>query len=355
MRELIIASVTSGSGPDIFYFELGAGQVQPLIDADLIIPLDDVANELGWRDKFSSFALFEATHQGKLWGVPNELEYIGMFYNKKIFKELGVDVPKSWDELVEIATKAEAAGYVPFAFGDMEKWPGFHRIGIGYQWNPEGKALVEKAIFDDTVDLNDPRFVEGFEKLMLLDRQYWANATEQSHDEAIASFVNGNIAMYHMGTWLVNDIQKAGGTADDFGVFIAPVPGTATPSTIAGAGGGWYINSSCEYIDEAIDFLEVAVSDEAMEAWAKKGYVPPVNLDIESIDGVPDITKAVIQTMNENMDDMGYFIHHFVSPEQSSWTTDGYQGLLLGTISPKQFVDRFYELGVEAKAKGFRP
>jgi hypothetical protein len=59
--------------------------------------------------------------------------------------------------------------------------------------------------------------------------------------------------------------------------------------------------------------------------------------------------------MNENMDDMGYFIHHFVSPEQSSWTTDGYQGLLLGTISPKQFVDRFYELGVEAKAKGFRP
>ena len=92
---MIRTALASGSGPDVFYFELGAGHVQSVIDAGLIVNLDEYAKEYGWFEKLQPFSLAEATHQGILWAIPNETEFIAMFYNKKIFKELGVTGSKN--------------------------------------------------------------------------------------------------------------------------------------------------------------------------------------------------------------------------------------------------------------------
>jgi len=353
MRELITAAISSGTGPDVFYFELGLGQVQPLLDANLVIPLDEAAKRFGWRNRISDFALAEATHQGKLWAVPNEVEFIGMWYNKSIFKELGVSVPKSWDEMMAIAKAARDAGYQPFAFGDSDKWPGLHRIGMAYQWNDQGKQAVSKALFDGA-PLDSARFVAGIKDLMKLDGKYWPNAPQLSYDEAVSAFIEGKAAMFHMGTWLIDSVENSK-NPENFGVFVAPKPGTSTPSTVAGAGGGWYINASTKHVEEALKFLNAAISDESMKMWVKDGFVPPVDLDLSQVDGVPEITRQIVDTMNSSLDQMGYFIHHFVSAEQSKWIQDGYQGLLLGQVTPEEFAQRFQELGVQAREEGFRP
>jgi raffinose/stachyose/melibiose transport system substrate-binding protein len=41
----------------------------------------------------------------------------GIFYNKDIFKKVGVEVPKDWDEFLEVCKKVRAAGYTPVLMG----------------------------------------------------------------------------------------------------------------------------------------------------------------------------------------------------------------------------------------------
>ena len=39
----------------------------------------------------------------------------GIYYNKDLFDELGIDVPQTWEELLAAAQKIKDAGYTPFA------------------------------------------------------------------------------------------------------------------------------------------------------------------------------------------------------------------------------------------------
>lgn len=351
MRNLITAAVSSGTGPDIFYYETSMGQVQPLMDAEMILDLEAYADKYNWKERITPFALAEATHRGKLWAIPNETEFIGMYYNKVILEELGCEEPQSWDEMIECAEKAEAAGYLPFVFGDLEKWPALHRIGTAYQWNPGGKEAVADAIFNYT-SLDTEGFVEGLELLMELDGKYWPNAVQQSHNEAIASFIENKALFFHMGTWLVSDILNSG-HEEDFGLFVPFKPHTDERSTIAGAGAGWYVSATCQYPDLAMEFLDTCISDEAQTYWVQSGFVPAVNFDVLSVEGVSEQTKLVVETMNESIDAMGYYIHHFLSSEQSAWIQDGYQGLLLGEVTPEEFAAEFQRLWEQAINEGF--
>jgi raffinose/stachyose/melibiose transport system substrate-binding protein len=352
MRELITAAVSSGTGPDIFYFEVTLGQVEPLLDANLVIPLDAAAKKYGWNGRLTDFALAEATHRGTLWAVPNEIEYITTWYNKKIFKELGVTVPTTWQEQQDIAAKAEKAGYQAFSFGVSDKWSALHRICLGYQWNDNEKTEVAKALAGEK-SFNDPKFVEGLSRLMELDGKYWPNAVQIPYAEAFSAFLENKVAMFSTGTWLIADIMKSN-HPDDFGMFIPINPATSKSSTVAGAGGGWYINSSCKNQDLALEFLDLVITEEAQKYWLKGGLIPPINIDVNSVEGVPALTKEAAAVLVKYKENMGYYMHHFLSSEQVKWINDGYQELLMGTQTPKQFADKMQKLGEEAKDEGFK-
>lgn len=351
MRNLITAAVSSGTGPDIFYYETSMGQVQPLMDADMILDLEAYADQYKWKERITPFALAEATHRTKLWAIPNETEFIGMYYNKVILKELGCEEPTNWDEMIACADKAKEAGYIPFVFGDLEKWTALHRIGTGYQWNPEGKAAVADAIFNYK-PLDTEGFVEGLKLLTELDTAYWPDAVQISHNEAIANFVENKALFFNMGTWLVSDILNSG-HPDDFGLFVPFKPHTDERSTIAGAGAGWYVSSSCKYPDLAMEFLDSCISDEAQTYWVQYGFIPAVEFDVLSVPDVSDQTKLIVEQMNLYIDGMGYYIHHFLSSEQSAWIQDGYQGLLMGEVTPEEYAAEFQRLWEEAINEGF--
>jgi raffinose/stachyose/melibiose transport system substrate-binding protein len=351
MMQLIQAAVSSGTSVDIFYTDLGMHRAEALLDADLIYFLDDAAKKYGWDKKLTPFSIAEATHRGKLCAVPNETEFIAMWYNKKIFNQLGVKIPKSWNELVAIVNKASAAGIKPFAFGDLEKTPAHHRIGLAYHWNPKGRLGLEPAVFGN-VPLDSPDLIKGIETLMLLDGVYWPDAVQLARTEAIAAFLEGRAAMMHNGTWMVGDIKDIG-NAEDFGVFIPPIPGTSTLSTIAGAGGGFYINTTCKDKAAALDFLDIAISEESQRYHVQYGFLPVIDLDVMSVPGASPLAKEILTVMNESLDNMGFYIHHFISTDMTKWLRDGYQALLMKQITAAEFAQRMQELKIQAKKDGF--
>jgi len=351
LRTILRTALAAGTGPDIVYFELGLGHIEPIIKANLFIDLEEAAKKYGWKERITPFALDEATHQGKLWAVPNEAELIVMYYNKRIFKELGVEIPTSWNALIDICKKSEAAGYDPIALGVAEKWPALHRISLGYQWGG-GREAVKKALFEGA-PWDTPQFIQGLKWVLKLDKNYMPNALGKTWAEGNAMFLGGKAVMHHTGTWFTEDIINQAPNPDDFDMFLPVPPGTKKPSSIAGCGSGWYVTSLCKNVDAALLFLDYATADEVTKIWIERnGCIPVIPYRISSAKVSPLLAKA-IDFMSKY--EMGYFVHHFVSADQVQWIRDGYQEMLAGKITPAQFAQKFEELAREAKKEGFSP
>ena len=349
-RQVMMSALASGTGPDVFYFELGAGHVDPILKANLVVELEDPAKRFGWKDKLTPFAQAEATHYGKLWAIPNEAEFIAMFYNKQLLGEYGAGEPKTADELAAVLEKIKKAGkHEPIAFGDSDKWPALHRISLGFQWGDGGTDAARRAIFEGA-SFDTPEFARGIGLVQRLDKNYMPHLLERQMGEAEAVFYSGGAVMMHSGTWNINGALTSD-IADKIDFFIPATPGKG-PNTVAGCGGGWYASTQSKYPEECLTFLDFTLSKEATDIWFGYSFLPPIPIDVGSTSVPPMVAKA-IQSIDAY--DMGYFIHHFVSAESVQWIREGYQGLIAGTVTPEQYVKEFEKIAEQARADGFRP
>lgn len=82
------------SSPDLFNFAM-RGAAYPLSE------FDD-AEEIAAR--FDEASLITMRYLGNLYGLPETVSFNMMFYRTDIFEELGIKVPQTWDELIEIST-----------------------------------------------------------------------------------------------------------------------------------------------------------------------------------------------------------------------------------------------------------
>ncbi|MBE9563370.1 MAG: extracellular solute-binding protein, partial [Proteobacteria bacterium] len=75
------------------------------------------------RNNFSADIL-EAwkTEKNGLYGTPFLAISGAVYYNIDIFKELKLEIPKTWEELLKIAQTIKDAGYIPFANGTEDNW-----------------------------------------------------------------------------------------------------------------------------------------------------------------------------------------------------------------------------------------
>ena len=80
LRTTVKAAINSGEGPDIFTYDSGAGYLGVLAKSGLAYDLTAVAEQDSWNDLFKESALDACTFDGKLYGVGNQLESVGVYY-----------------------------------------------------------------------------------------------------------------------------------------------------------------------------------------------------------------------------------------------------------------------------------
>lgn len=67
---------------------------------------------------------------GGYYAMPISSNYMAIFYNVDLFEQCGItELPRTWDELVQVCETLKAAGVTPFSFGDKD--PG--RVGHCFQ------------------------------------------------------------------------------------------------------------------------------------------------------------------------------------------------------------------------------
>ena len=93
----------------------------PLLDGNLIRPLDDLVEKYG-QDLNPNQLI---TIDGQVMAIAFMVNAQHLMYREDIFSDLGIEVPTTWDEVIEAAQTIQDAGVVEYPMGATMK-PGFN-------------------------------------------------------------------------------------------------------------------------------------------------------------------------------------------------------------------------------------
>jgi raffinose/stachyose/melibiose transport system substrate-binding protein len=178
-------------------------------------------NDLPGMDNFSPMARTAwSTDDGKTtYAVPIASVIHGFFYNKAIFKELGLSVPKTEQEFLAVLEKVKANGkYIPLVIGTKDQWEsatmGYQNIGPTLWDGEKGR----KALIDGSAQYNKGGFLATFEALAKW-RPYLASGYQAlAYPDAQNLFAQGRGAIYPAGSWDIGVFHQMSPKLD-FGAF----------------------------------------------------------------------------------------------------------------------------------------
>ena len=125
-------AVSGDRAPDVVQANQGRPVMGQLVKGGLLRPLDAYAEAYGWSDRYSKLLLDlnrfspdgQTFGEGKLYGVSQMGEIVGVFYNRAKVPEK----PETFADFERLLAQAKQGGDVPVAFGNLDKWPGHPRV-----------------------------------------------------------------------------------------------------------------------------------------------------------------------------------------------------------------------------------
>ncbi len=122
-KQQLIVAMSSGQAPDM-YIHWGGGPMAEYYNSGFVNDITEMFNTYD-HPEFIDAAVAQSSYDGKVLAIPfGGLSGCDIFYNKTIFAELGLEVPKTIEELEAICDKLIEAGYVPFSLANGSKWTG---------------------------------------------------------------------------------------------------------------------------------------------------------------------------------------------------------------------------------------
>lgn len=351
LRTVIQTRLQSEEPPDVFEYDTGPGFGGVLADAGLLRPLEDAYKQNGWN--IYDWAKQRATYNGKVYGVPDQVEEIIVYYNKDLVPE----PPQTVDELRQIADDLKGQDIIPFAFGDQEQWPAGHMFSIGAS-NMLGREGLDNILYGDgrwdtpevvtAIDLMFRDFVES--------GYYPEGVNAITYDDANALFFSGQAGMLPTGTWLVSTIVE---TVQDFEVDFFPFPSIdgSSISPPAGVGIGLFVAADARNLEGATTFIDYLQQDDTARFVIEKfNTIPAHPVNTEGLD-VPELFKQVLDDLSESpqAEAFGYNIDVLAPQNFNEVMFSGFQEVIGGSRSPEEQAQLLQEAWAKAKKAGNIP
>ncbi|WP_461201342.1 ABC transporter substrate-binding protein [Anoxybacillus sp. TBDG-1] len=268
--DVIKTRLIGGEGPDVFY--LDAFEAPAMIETGVLEPLDDYVTDDFDIDDFEK-PLLDAFKgpDGKMYGFPKDYSTLALFYNKKMFAEAGLDVPKTWDELRE-AAKTLTKGTEVYGFGVAPELARLYYIA-------ESKG--GKVVTDNKASFADPKVVEALQPIvdMRLKDKSAAQPNEVGAGWGGEMFGQQKAAMVIEGNWAIPFLQET---------FPNTEFGTAEVPTIDGKKGtmaytvAYVMNKDSQKKEAAWKLISFLTGKEGMKIWTSKGFALPTRKSVAS-------------------------------------------------------------------------
>jgi len=206
------------------------------------------------------------TLNGKVYGVVYNALYQGVYYNKKIFKDNNIQIPKTLDELKAVCEKLKAKGITPFATHFIDGWS-IGNITMQFAIND---------VFNKTPDWGDqlragkvsfaasPEYKNVYEYNKFIYDNTWKSETfSLQQTDCDARLVQGKAAMKVSGSWSIQNFLNVD-EKFDFGIF--PFPNQTGDSKLIFEPNITIMKSAKTKYSDAVDkVLEVMTTDKDLQ------------------------------------------------------------------------------------------
>jgi len=222
--------------------------------------------------KKNAFALkFE--QEGKIYGLPLRSFSEFVYYKKSIFKELNLEIPKTWEDFITTAKTIESSGkYTAIAMGGKDVWP-------VYPFNEFMPHLIsnDEKILSNIAAQDEP-FSKGggfYDAYAKINDLYRANVMGQDPlgigcDQAQQLFEANKAAMIVLGQWYLPNYIERVKSMDDIGFFSLPVVSKGEKNRVMTMADNFLtINKDSKNIDAAKAFVNWSFEDEIYSEYLK--------------------------------------------------------------------------------------
>ncbi|MAS33283.1 MAG: ABC transporter substrate-binding protein [Anaerolineaceae bacterium] len=340
-KDRLVTVMQAGDPPDLFQ-SWGGAVLWTYANNGLVRNIEpELAGE--WKDSFSAEAALELYGQnGEYYGVPWTWGAVGMFYNKALFTEAGLDPenpPQTWEEFLAAVETLQEAGITPISLGESEKWPGhFWWVYLALRLGGEDAFL---SAYNREGSFADEPFVQAGEYLkQLVDMDPFPEGfLGLTHPEMEGIFGNGEAAMMLMGQWVpgaqAQYSESGEGIGDEnMGFFNFPAieGGAGNAGDVLGGGDGFAVGADAP--DETIDFLKFITNAENQRAGAEI-FIVPVVAGAEDAVAEDPIMQAILEARN-NAPYFQLYYDQFLPPAVGGAVNDAVETLFAGMATPEE-------------------
>ncbi|MFC0560555.1 ABC transporter substrate-binding protein [Halalkalibacter alkalisediminis] len=343
LMQTIQLLAASNDLPEMFAFE--SGHTEQMYEANLILDVEETFKTLGLYENLNPTVvdlLKRQSGEGKgLYAVPVELNIEGFWYNQFIFEQAGLEIPKTWDEMMDVSDSLTSEGIQPFAVaGQMGS--SFTRLINAYVVRKYGFDVMER-VHRGELDLMDEGFMEAAQIVQLMNAKgyFGERVNAVDYEAALSMFLNGQAAMLYMGSWVLSDfndeeINHIG--VENIGFFNVPLirDGVGTFDDYMMNAGLVMAISKEKYDEEVGEWLKYIFSNYSERALSEHGMISGF-----IVDDVPEymspVTKITIDEMNKMKNGALWFEAKF--DEQTSEKARYHAQLLVnGELTPEQYL-----------------
>ncbi|MEI3614266.1 ABC transporter substrate-binding protein [Pseudogracilibacillus sp. SO30301A] len=332
---ILTNSLVSGTGPDIVQLRPYSGS-RTIADNGYLLPLDDVPGVQDIDDPYLDAA---KGSDGNIYGVPLTLNAGVIFYNQNIFDDLNLDVPETWEELIEVSNVLKENDITPIAQGGRDAYLLSMLHGV-ISPSAYGNEYVEDVIEGKT-DLNDERMLKTLERMEELEEYLPDDFIALDDNDAQAMFYAEEAAMYINGDYRLETFQTnipdvpidvITGLKDDT---------TGDISVMNWVDSSYGVVKNSQHQEEALKFIEFMATKEFGQLFSD-------NLNrVSAIEGVT-ANHEIVQKINKASEESStpyLMLVHFGdgSPSTKTIFEDGLQGMYLKEISKENLLDSAQE------------
>jgi raffinose/stachyose/melibiose transport system substrate-binding protein len=300
------------------------------------------------KDRLFPSSFGAATIDGKIYAMPCEtVQPIILYYNKKIFDQVGAQPPQTWGDVLDLVPKFNAKGIAPFSLGGQSRWT--NMMWLEFLFDRIGGSEVFQAVFDGEKNAwNQPAALQGLAEVQKLVKangfiKGFSSITADSNaDQAL--LYTGKAAMMLHGSWTYGSMATEGGNFVKDGnlgwMNFPPVDGgKGDPSDTVG-NPGQYLSISSKATDAQKEtakkfFTSGVLTDAEAKEWIDSGSVPILK-SAESQLGGSEFLKFVYDIAS-NAKTFAQSWDQALSPTAAEKLLDNIAQLFQLSISPQQF------------------
>lgn len=336
-KEKLRVLVSSDDLPDVFV-SWSDSFAENIVSSGKVKVIDYLYEEdPEWASNIMESQIKPFQFDGKTYGVPFTIDGKAFFYNKEVFKKNNLEVPTTFEELVDVLEKLKASGYEsPLIEGLSSSWAISHYLGTMNQrmLDPE---VMNKDYNQETGEFTDPAYVKVLEKFKILTDYMGPVATAIDHETARNMFASGEVPIVYLQFAEIKMVQDAGNV--DIGFFDFPKfkDGKGNPTALTGAPEGFMLGINAP--KEAEEFLKFIISKENAFKFTK-------------VDGQYTAVKGTVTEENTSKETLEAYNVIMNASETAPWFDNavniriadafmrGGQSLAIGEMTPEEIMEK---------------